>query len=967
MIGSLSHIFVASLAVLAGLCIYASIHHLWVGWGRPARRVHLLFGILSGVAAAYVLAKLAAYGAENAAELVERRRAVVDFAVLFLGLFAWFVAEYTGEKRRWPLLGLGALSAFLLLANAMLPFGIFFSALPELRHITLPWGETVTDLRMRTTNLWFGAALGLFLSSFVYAGQACVRQYIHGDRQRARSLGLAIVVFFVIALINQVVNFGALKFVHTAEFGFIAMVLLMNWFLSQEMHRDAEKLAASEHRFRSLVDQSPFSIQVLAPDGRTLQVNRAWETLWGISGSALAGYNILQDRQLADKGILSYIKRGFAGESLELPPVIYNPQDTPELPGAPFRDRWVRAYIYPIKDEGGRVGEVILMHEDITERKRTDDAIRNIAEGASVRTGEAFFEALVKQLAALFEADYALVGVLDTHVPGTVNTKAVFAQGKTAENFSYSLDGTPCENVVGQQTCIYPSGVQHLFPDDALLAQLDCEGYIGTPLFDAQGAPIGIVVAMSRVPLGQTEYMRKILEILAARAGAELQRLQAEARIRQIAFRDPLTGLANRASLHETLPALLERARVSGRQCAMLLIDLDHFKTINDALSHHTGDLVLRAVARRLTEVAAKETFAARVGGDEFVLLMPEISGDAASAELQARRLAEAVVVALEKPIVIGDQQFKIDASIGATLFPQGSADEHDVLRHADIALYRAKSQGRGSIQFFSVDMLAKASERLEVERRIRHALANGGLALHLQPQLDKAGRIMGAEALLRCRRPDGSLLLPDALVPVAEESGLIHAIGQWALANACACLKSWESAAHLRDLNLSINVSNWQFVRDDFVAQVGRHLEQSGARASRLTIEITESVLLYDIDDAISKMRALKSMGLRLALDDFGTGFSSLSYLKRLPLDELKIDRSFIQTLDVHTPDVFIESIIAIGHAMGMSIVAEGVESEAQHSVLAKMGCDGFQGYLWSRPLPEDGFAEYMSASAMS
>lgn len=805
----MSEIFITGVAVLAGLCLYAAIHHLWLGWRGPPQMVHLLFGVLCLVAAGYVLAKLGTYRAESAQALVEMRRMVVSLAAIFLGIFPWFVAVYAGEIRRASLLALSALSVFLLAANLVLPYGIFFAELPELHRITLPWGETVTDLRARQPNPWFYTALVFFLLSFLYAAHACVRQYRHGDRRRARSLGLALAVFFAFALGNQAVNFGNLKFVHTAEFGFVAMVLLMNWSLSQELRRDAERLKASEHRFRSLVDQSPFSIQMLAPDGRTLLVNRAWEELWGIQGSALANYNILDDRQLGDKGMLPYIKRGFAGEALELPPVIYNPQDNPALPAAPFRDRWVRAYIYPIKDDGQRVREVILMHEDITERK------------------------------------------------------------------------------------------------------------------------------------------------------------QAEERIRQIAYHDYLTGLANRASLHEYLSSLLGRSRQSGRHSAMLLIDLDHFKTINDALSHQIGDLVLREVAQRLTRSAGSDTYVARLGGDEFVLLMPEVSDVEAIAEAQARRLAEEVVASLEKPVVTGDQILKVDASIGVTLFPQGSADEHDILRHADIALYRAKSQGRGSIQFFLSDMQEKVSERLDVEKSLRHALVHDGLLLLLQPQLGRDGRTVGAEALLRCRRSDGSLLMPDSFIPVAEESGLIHPIGQWALARACACIKYWEGSPATNGLRLSINVSSWQFVRDDFVAQIEDCLARSGAAAAQLTIEITESALFYDIEDAIRKMHALKSLGLRLALDDFGTGYSSLSYLKRLPLDELKIDRSFIQALNAQAPDVFIEPIIAIGHALGMRIIAEGVETDAQRAALTAMGCDGFQGYLWSPPLPEHDFIGRLSPRA--
>jgi diguanylate cyclase (GGDEF)-like protein/PAS domain S-box-containing protein len=950
-------------AVLAGLCLYAAIHHLSIGWRKPPQQVHLLFGLLCLVVAAYVLAKLGTYRTDTAQELVAMRSLVTSLAAVFLGIFPWFVAAYTNETRRTPLIVLSATWGIMLMVNLALPLGIFFTELPELHRITLPWGETVTDLRMHKPNVWFYIALGLFFLTFLYVGYACVRQYRRGERQRARSLGWALAVFFVLALGNQAVNFGEIEFVHTAEFGFVAMVLLMNWSLSQELRQGAERLEASERRFRSLVEQSPFSIQVLAPDGRTLQVNRAWEALWGVPGSALANYNILEDRQLDGKGLLPYVQRGFSGESLELPPVIYNPQDTHEVDGTPFRDRWVRAYIYPIKDEAQQVREVILMHEDITERKRAEDAIRNIAAGVSAKTGEDFFRDLVGHLAALFDADYTFVGLQDQATPRVMNTLAVYANGGIADNFSYPLDDTPCSDVMNQGTCVYANDVRHKFPNDALLAEMGCEGYIGTPLYDAQHKAAGLVVVLSKKPLARTENMREILEIFAARAGAELQRLHAEERIRQIAYYDYLTGLANRASLHEYLSNLIERSRLSGLHSAMLLIDLDHFKTINDALSHQIGDQVLREVAQRLAQIAGKDAFVARLGGDEFVLLAPEISGDAAAAENHARQLAEAVVATLGKPIVTGEQSLNVDASIGVVMIPQGGADEHEILRHADIALYRAKSQGRGSIQFFLEDMQAKVSERLEVEKSLRHALTHEGLVLHLQPQLDRNGRTIGAEALLRCRQPDGSLVAPESFISVAEETGLIHPVGQWALAHACACIKSWEGSPSMNALKLSVNVSSWQFVRDDFVAQIQGHLAQSGATPSHLTIEITESALFYDIEDAIRKMRALKSLGLRLALDDFGTGYSSLSYLKKLPLDELKIDRSFVQAVAPQAPDVFIESIIAIGHAMGMSIIAEGVELDTQREALAAMGCDGYQGYLWSRPMPEEAFVEWVSA----
>ncbi|MEW6132857.1 MAG: EAL domain-containing protein [Pseudomonadota bacterium] len=953
----MNEIFTTSLAILSGLSLYAALHHAWMGWRKPPQRMHLLFGFLCLAVSAYVLTKLGAYRADTPQELVAMRQAETVAVVIILGALPWFVDAYVGGARRAVLVTFGAYAALLVAANLAQPYGVFYAQLPEIQRIVLPWGETVTHLRPQQPTIWFYLGLLLFASSFAYSGYVCARQYRRGDRpQRARSLGLALAVFFAFALFNHVVNFAHLDFVHTAEFGFIALVLLMDWSLSQELRRGAKKIEASEHRFRSLVEQSPFSIQVLAPDGRTVQVNRAWEELWRMPGSALADYNILQDHQLAEKGVLTYVQRGFAGEFQELPPIVYNPRESAELPDGPFRDRWVRAFIYPIKDEAQRVSEVILMHEDITERKRSEDAIRDIATGVSALTGEDFFHNLVAHLAGLFEADYAFVGVLDEHDLGVMRSRAVHALGAIADNFSYTLDGTPCANVMEQGTCVYPNEVRHLFPKDRLLADMGCEGYIGTPLFDTQGRAIGILVVMSRRALVHTGNMREILEIFAARAAAELQRLRAEERIREIAYRDYLTGLANRAALHEYLAGLLERGRKSGRQSAMLLIDLDHFKTINDALSHQIGDRVLCEVAKRLMRAAGNDAFVARLGGDEFVLLAPEISADIATAAGHAGRLAESIVASLRKPIVVDEQSLSVNASVGVALFPQAGDDEHEILRHADIALYRAKSHGRGGIRFFLADMQEKVRERLEVETALRHALAHDGLVLHLQPQVDANGRITGAEALLRCRQhPDGELFAPGSFISVAEETGLIHPVGQWVLARACTRLKSWEKSAATQALTLSVNVSSWQFVRDDFVDEVAKHLAQSGINPARLTIEITESALFYDIEDAVQKMQELKALGLRLALDDFGTGYSSLSYLKKLPLDELKIDRSFVQTAAAQTPDVFIESIIAIGHAMGMDVVAEGVENTGQHDALATMGCDGFQGFLWSQPMPEE------------
>lgn len=1084
-------ILTTGLAILSGACLYAAVHHAWAGCRRPLQPLHLLFALLSLLATLYVLAKLGAYRAGSAQALVDMRRIEVFFGSLTIGVLPWFVAAYSKlQPGRWLwVLSVGMGAA--VVANLVLPYGLTFVELPAFHRVVLPWGETVADLRVHQRSVWFLAGWVVILLCFVYSAYACARQYQRGEHRRATALAVALGVFLSFVLFNQIVNFGLVEFTHTAEFGFIALVLLMSRALSRELRESGEALKDSEARFRSLVEQSPFSIQVFTPDGHTRLVNRAWETLWGLKLPALANYNVLHDRQLVDKGVTPYLQRGFAGESVEIPPIVYNPRDTSELVDGPQRDRWVRAYVYPIRDEARRVREVILMHEDVTERKRTEDAlqssearlratldntpgvavqwfdraghvlywntasetlygipaaqavgktlldllytpeqfrelldliatierqgqaygpaevdihsvsgaevtvlytlfavpgagtepifvcmdvditerkraeraIKTIAAGVSTQTGDNFFRDLVAHLAALFKAEYAFIGVFDQTDPNAITTLAVCAHGAVAPNMTYSLEHTPCAHVVGQHTCTHPSGVQKLFPQDQLLIDMGVEGYIGTPLFDAQGTPAGIIVVLSQAPLQHSEQFREMLEIFAARAAAEIQRLSAEARIRHMAYFDYLTGLANRAALEEHLEQALRQAQRSGQQGAMLLIDLDHFKTINDALSHEVGDLVLRDVARRLSETAAGRTFVARLGGDEFVLVLSEISSNAETAAGAARRLAEAVTEELASPFTIGDQTLNVGASIGVVLFPQAGTTTPDVLRHADIALYRAKSQGRNTIQFFLPIMQATVDERMLVERGLRQALVRGDLVLQFQPQLNRAAQVVGAETLLRWRQPGKGVVGPADFISVAEETGMIHSIGQWALAEACDRLKAWEGAALTEKLSLSVNVSSWQFVRDDFVRQVERQLARSGADPARLSLEITESALFYDIEDAMQKMHALRALGLRLSMDDFGTGFSSLNYLRKLPLNELKIDQSFVHAIAPETPDVFLSSIVAIGHALGMTVVGEGVETEAQRSALVAMGCDGFQGYLWSAPLEADAFVKWVSA----
>ena len=438
-------------------------------------------------------------------------------------------------------------------------------------------------------------------------------------------------------------------------------------------------------------------------------------------------------------------------------------------------------------------------------------------------------------------------------------------------------------------------------------------------------------------------------------------RVQSEQLVRRMAYHDPLTGIANRARFQECLTETLERAARTGTYGGLLMLDLDHFKTINDALTHAVGDQVLQEIARRL-QALAEPGYVARFGGDEFVLVMRELSADPTSAAQRARALAEAMIDELAKPVKAGGLLLNVRASIGIAALPDLNATALDILRQADMALYRAKKLGRGRIQLYEAPMRATAEARLQLEKGLSAALQNNGLQLVFQPQLDLQGASVGAEALVRWFHPDLGEIPPTTFIPVAEETGLIHELGTWVLDQACAALSRWLASGIGYRGRLSVNVSPYQFARQDFVAQVQQTLRKQGTDPHNLTLELTESALLVDLSDAVAKLQALRAIGVMISLDDFGTGYSSFAYLRDLPLDELKIDRAFVTDLDAGTNHALVQGMVAVGRHMALHVIAEGVETLAQRDLLTSFGCERFQGHFFSAPLKEQAFLPWLA-----
>ena len=439
-------------------------------------------------------------------------------------------------------------------------------------------------------------------------------------------------------------------------------------------------------------------------------------------------------------------------------------------------------------------------------------------------------------------------------------------------------------------------------------------------------------------------------------------RKQAEQKIHQLAYYDDLTGLPNRRMLQNRLPKALAVSEQHGRYGALMFLDLDNFKTLNDTKGHDVGDLLLVEVAERLHQCVRERDSIARQGGDEFVVVLEMLSENVDEAAQQAALVGEKVCAALSKPYQLNQYAHHATSSIGIVLFKGQQESMDNLLKYADTAMYQAKAAGRNAIRFYDPDMQAALEKRSELETELHSALEKQQFRLYYQVQVDSLRRATGAEVLLRWEHPERGLISPLQFIPLAEETGLIMPIGLWVLQTACAQLKKWQENVLTRDLTLAVNVSARQFRQPDFVAQVQRTILESGVKPSHLKLELTESIVLNNVEESINKMRDIKLMGVTFSMDDFGTGYSSLQYLKRLPLDQIKIDQSFVRDITTDPNDAaIVQTVIAMTEAMGLNVIAEGVETEQQLEFLDLRGCHAFQGYLFSKPVPLEQFEAWL------
>jgi diguanylate cyclase (GGDEF)-like protein/PAS domain S-box-containing protein len=919
---SIIEIVIPSMYLLAGIMVYATVHHFAIAINSPRDLKQMVFAGMCLLAVPLAIFHAITLDSSNIIEFVWALKWSISSMLLFMIFFLWFVALFTGKLLK-PLLGaLSALFAVLFMVNLTLPNSLQYDQIDRLHSLRLPWNELITRADGHN-GYWAYITIAVVIVTFGYTFYAIVDKYTRSRRFVDLSMLCAVGLFLLGSSLGILVRLSIINFVEPGPIDILAMVIVMSAAIT---HDTRQKVINSERRFRSLVEQAPFSIQVLAPDGYTRLVNPAWEKLWGMKLEEIADYNILRDKQLVDKGAMPYIEKGFAGNASEISPIMYNPADNPVAPGPP-RDRWVQSHIYPIKDETGTIVDVILMHQDVTEHKLMED---------SLRESETRFRTIIEQ---------SPIGMSFSRDGYTVDVNPAFLK-----MFGYSdvaeLRGSPVINRIAPQSrAEVEDRIRRRVQGEPTEVTYETFG------LRKDGSQFPLYISAQRVMLNDGPMSSAFLIDFTERKAAE-------EKINHLAFYDSLTGLPNRRLLIDRLQHALVSGARRGRQGALLFIDLDNFKTINNSLGHFTGDLLLQQVARQLASCVREDDSVARFGGDEFVVILEDLNENALVAAAQTETIGEKILAAINQPYQLAAHEYHCTTSIGATLFDNNQQTADELLKQADIAMFQAKKTGRNTLCFFDQQMQDIINARTVLEGELHTALENQQFQLYYQIQVDNSGHPIGAEALIRWVHPERGLVFPAQFIPLAEETGLILPIGQWVLDKVCAQIKAWQQSALTCNLVLSANMNAKQFRMADFSAQVRSAVQRYTIDPKLLKLELTESMLLEDVDATIAIMMVMKEMGIQLSLDDFGTGYSSLQYLKRLPLDQLKIDQSFIHDIAVDSNDkAIVRTIIAMAQGLSLGVIAEGVETEEQRQFLLDSGCTHYQGYLFGRPVPIDQF----------
>jgi diguanylate cyclase (GGDEF)-like protein/PAS domain S-box-containing protein len=726
----------------------------------------------------------------------------------------------------------------------------------------------------------------------------------------------------------------------------------------------AARAAANERlSLQALIDRLPDNLWVKDVNSRFVIANQVTATRMGIAGPAeLAGKTDLE--------LLSpEIARKFFADEQE---IIRTGQPMIDKEEFVFKT-WISTTKVPLRNDRNEIFGVAGISRDITERKLAD----------ALREGQAQILEMIAMSAPLGDVLERLVLLIESQFKGILASVQLLDETGTRlrhgaapslpDSYNKAIDGASIGPNAGScGTSAYrrePVFVADVMTDPRwedykdLAAEHGLRSCWSTPILSHKGKILGtfaIYASEVREPAEVEAGLAGLIDVATRIAGIAIERKQAEDRIHFMANHDALTGLPNRALLNDRLSQAILYAQRYDRWVTALFVDLDNFKFINDSLGHNAGDELLKTVARRMVSCIRATDTVVRIGGDEFVIVLFDQPKDVDVISEIVRKIQSAIA----EPVRLEGHDLSVTSSIGIANYPNDGVDTDALLANADAALYRAKDVGRDNFQFYTSELNAKVHEKFLLQEELRNAVARSELVLHYQPQVDlRTGRVFALEALVRWRHPKLGLVPPIKFIPMAEGSGLIVPIGNWVLREACRQNKAWQDAG-LPPVVVGVNVSARQFREKTLVAQVASVLKESRLEAKYLELEVTESVIMQDVDLAVATMKELQGLGVHLSIDDFGTGYSSLCALKSFPVSRLKIDKSFIDgLLDNENDKAVADAVVSLGRTLNLRVIAEGVETDAQAAFLRSIHCDEMQGYLFSKPLPAMGVEELLGA----
>jgi diguanylate cyclase (GGDEF)-like protein/PAS domain S-box-containing protein len=913
-------IVIPSLYVLAGVMAYAMFHHFSISLHRPRDPIQMLFGSMCLLAIPFVIFHVQVLQATNLQEFIIVLKWNVTSLLLFLIFFLWFIALYTGNRPIHFLNLMTVMFTIFIVINLTLPFSLQYGQLDGIRSLQLPWGETVTR---GVGRVWFWTYITVsgVIVLFGYSIYALFCKYRDSRKSADKGMLLAVCLFLLISSLGIFTRLSIVNFIEPGPLGILAMIIVMSVELTRETRK---RLRTSERNFRALFQNSPTGlVAVDAESKRIVQVNNAALTMSGFSEDEILNKTV-RDLIHPDDFSLQESRNNYEQLYNGLVAQLSYECHYLKRDGSGFIGY---TSVTSLKDDNDKTSLYISSTIDITERKQIEN---------SLRESELRFRTLIEQspISMAFGRDGIMLD----------------ANKAFLEIYGYKdLVEVRGQLVINRIAPQCRADVQERIRKRAL-------GESTEPSYETiglrkDGSQFPLLITAKRIMLNDGPLTIAFeIDLTDRKVAAE--------RINHLAFYDHLTNLPNRQLLLDRLEQTRASIGRNNQYGALLYIDLDDFKSFNDTLGHAIGDELLQRVAERLSSCVHEADTVARFGSDEFVVLLHGLSEHRIDAAEEAKLVCNKIISTISLPYHFIQREYQCTTSIGATLFNDHSQTTEDLVKQADIAMHHAKKSGRNNIQFFDVKMQEVFDTRASIESELRQSLKREQLHLYYQIQVDNSGRAIGAEALIRWIHPELGMVSPTQFIPIAEETGLILTIGHWVLETACAQLKSWEHDDATRSLVLAVNMSAQQFHQDGFVDEVRSVVRRWAINPNLLKLELTESMLLWDIQDTVATMNGLNEIGVRLSLDDFGTGYSSLQYLKMLPLNQIKIDQSFVCDIATNQNDaVIVQTIIAMAHALGLDLIAEGVETAAQRELLDLRGCHAFQGYLFGKPAPIEQF----------